>query len=111
MSKHRRVLSINEISKALKLANHEDLSDDKDILEGIVKFGSKSVSEIMHSRLDMVVVDFSSNFSEVLEIIRTAGYSRIPVYAGTLDQIKGVLYIKDLLPHITKGALPSNGKP
>ena len=69
MSKHRRVLSINEISKALKLANHEDLSDDKDILEGIVKFGSKSVSEIMHSRLDMVVVDFSSNFSEVLEII------------------------------------------
>ncbi len=104
MSKHRRVLSINEISKALKLANHEDLSDDKDILEGIVKFGSKSVSEIMHSRLDMVVVDFSSNFSEVLEIIRTAGYSRIPVYAGTLDQIKGVLYIKDLLPHITKGA-------
>jgi len=104
MSKHRRVLSIDEISKALKLANHEDLSDDKEILEGIIKFGSKSVSEIMHSRLDMVVVDFSSNFSEVLEIIRTAGYSRIPVYAGTLDQIKGVLYIKDLLPHITKGA-------
>lgn len=104
MSKHRRVLSIDEISKALKLANHEDLSDDKEILEGIIKFGSKSVSEIMHSRLDMVVVDFSSNFSEVLKIIRTAGYSRIPVYAGTLDQIKGVLYIKDLLPHITKGA-------
>jgi len=105
MSKHRRVLSIDEISKALKLANHEDLSDDKDILEGIVKFGSKSVSEIMHSRLDMVVVDFSSNFSEVLEIIRTAGYSRIPVYSGTLDQVTGVLYIKDLLPHITKGAI------
>jgi len=104
MSKHRRVLSIDEISKALKLANHEDLSDDKEILEGIVKFGSKSVSEIMHSRLDMVVADFSSNFSEVLEIIRTAGYSRIPVYSGTLDQVTGVLYIKDLLPHITKGA-------
>ena len=104
MSKHRRVLSIDEISKALKLANHEDLSDDKEILEGIVKFGSKSVSEIMHSRLDMVVADFSSNFSEILEIIRTAGYSRIPVYSGTLDQVKGVLYIKDLLPHITKGA-------
>ena len=59
----------------------------------------------MHSRLDMVVVDFSSNFSEVLEIIRTAGYSRIPVYSGTLDQVTGVLYIKDLLPHITKGAI------
>jgi gliding motility-associated protein GldE len=103
MNKHRRVLSIDEISKALKLANHEDLSDDNEILEGIVKFGSKSVSEIMHSRLDMVVVDFDSNFNEVLEIIRTSGFSRMPVYSETLDQIKGILYIKDLLAHITKG--------
>ena len=103
MNKHKRVLSIDEISKALKLAHHEDLSDDKEILEGIVKFGSKSVSEIMHSRLDMVVADFDSNFNEVLDIIRNAGYSRIPVYAETLDQIKGILYIKDLLPHISKG--------
>jgi gliding motility-associated protein GldE len=103
MNKHRRMLSIDEISKALKLANHEDLSDDKEILEGIVKFGSKSVSEIMHSRLDMVVVDFDADFNEVLEIIRTSGYSRMPVYAETLDQVKGILYIKDLLPHITKG--------
>ncbi|MEI7830882.1 MAG: gliding motility-associated protein GldE [Prolixibacteraceae bacterium] len=103
MNKHRRVLSIDEISKALKLANHEDLSDDKEILEGIVKFGSKSVSEIMHSRLDMVVVDFESDFNEVLEIIRNSGYSRMPVFSETLDQIKGILYIKDLLPHITKG--------
>lgn len=103
MNKHRRVLSIDEISKALKLAKHEDLSDDKEILEGIVKFGSKSVSEIMHSRLDMVVLDFKSNFQEVLEKVREAGYSRIPVFAGTLDEIRGILYIKDLLPHISKG--------
>jgi len=103
MNKHRRVLSIEEISKALKLSNHEDLSDDKEILEGIVKFGSKSVSEIMHSRLDMVTIDFKSNFHEVLDIIRTAGYSRIPVYSGTLDQVRGILYIKDLLPHLNKG--------
>lgn len=103
MNKHRRFLSIDEISEALKLAHHEDLSDDKEILEGIVKFGSKSVREIMHSRLDMVVIDFKSGFAEVLEIIRTAGYSRIPVYSGTVDQIRGILYIKDLLPHITKG--------
>ena len=103
MNKHRRVLSIEEISKALKLSNHEDLSDDKEILEGIVKFGSKSVSEIMHSRLDMVTIDLKSNFHEVLEIIRTAGYSRIPVFSGTLDQVRGILYIKDLLPHLNKG--------
>jgi len=57
----------------------------------------------MHSRLDMVVIDFKSNFNEVLDIIRLAGYSRIPVYSGTLDQIRGILYIKDLLPHLTKG--------
>lgn len=104
MNKHRRVLSIDEISKALKLANHEDLTDDKEILEGIVKFGSKSVSEIMHSRMDMVVIDFKSNFHEVLEIIREAGFSRIPVFSGTLDQVRGILYLKDLLPHLTKGA-------
>ncbi len=103
MNKHRKFLSIDEISKALKLANHEDLTDDKEILEGIVKFGSKSVSEIMHSRLDMVVLDFKSNFQEVLEMIRIAGYSRIPVYSGSLDEIRGILYLKDLLPHISKG--------
>ena len=104
MNRHRRVLSIDEISKALKLANHEDLTDDKEILEGIVKFGSKSVSEIMHSRMDMVVIDFKSNFHEVLGIIREAGFSRIPVFSGTLDQVRGILYLKDLLPHLTKGA-------
>lgn len=103
MNIHRRVLSIDEISKALKLAHHEDLSDDKEILEGIVKFGSKSVSEIMHSRLDVISIDFKSNFHEVLDIIRAAGYSRIPVYSGTLDNVRGILYLKDLLPHITKG--------
>ncbi len=103
LNKHRRELSIDEISKALKLANHEDLTDDKEILEGIVKFGSKSVSEIMHSRMDMVVVDFNSDFIAVLGIIRDSGYSRIPVFAGTLDEIRGILYIKDLLAHLTKG--------
>jgi putative hemolysin len=103
LNKNPRVLSIEEISKALKLAHHEDLDEDKEILEGIVKFGSKSVSEIMHSRLDMVTIDFKSNFHEVLEMVRSSGYSRIPVYSGTLDQVRGILYIKDLLPHISKG--------
>lgn len=102
MNKHRRVLSVDEISKALKLANHEDLSEDKEILEGIVKFGSKSVSEIMHSRLDMVATELEASFSNVLQIVQEAGYSRMPVYSGSLDQVKGVLYIKDLLPHLTK---------
>ncbi|HWS00460.1 MAG TPA: gliding motility-associated protein GldE [Prolixibacteraceae bacterium] len=103
MQMHMRARSFGQISKALKNSAHEDLTDDQEILEGIVKFGSKSVSEIMRSRLDMVVVDFKSNFSEVMEIIRVSDYSRIPVFSGTLDQVRGILYIKDLLPHISKG--------
>ncbi len=104
MAKHRRNISIDEISKALKLANHSELSEDKEILEGIVKFGSKSVSEIKRSRLDVVSLDVHSDFEEVLKIIRESGYSRIPVFSGSLDNVRGILYIKDLLPHISKGA-------
>jgi gliding motility-associated protein GldE len=104
LNRHRRNLSIDEISKALKLANHEELTDDKEILEGIVSFGSKSVSAIMHSRMDIVCIDFQSDFQDVLKVIRDSGYSRIPVYAVTLDDVRGILYIKDMLPHISKEA-------
>ncbi|MCE1198406.1 MAG: gliding motility-associated protein GldE [Marinilabiliales bacterium] len=104
MSRHRRVLSVDEISKALKLANHEELSEDKEILEGIVKFGSKSVRDIMHPRMDMVAVDSRTDFAGVLEIVRGSGYSRMPVFEGSLDEIKGILYIKDLLPHLNDSA-------
>lgn len=104
MAKHRKNISIDEISKALKLADHSELSEDKEILEGIVRFGSKSVSEIKRSRLDVISLDVHCNFEEVLKTIRESGYSRIPVYSGSLDNVRGILYIKDLLPHISKGA-------
>lgn len=104
MAKHKRNISIDEISKALKLTHHSELSEDKEILEGIVTFGSKSVSEIMRSRLDVVSIEVQSDFEEVLHVIRVSGYSRIPVYSGSLDNVRGILYIKDLLPHISKGA-------
>lgn len=102
MMKHRRNLSMDEISKALKLTDQVELSEDKDILEGIVKFGSISVSEIMRSRLDISALDIEDNYGKVLELINTSGYSRIPVYSETLDNIKGILYIKDLLSHVNK---------
>lgn len=102
--KYKKNLSIDEISKALHLTDHLDISDDKEILEGIVTFGNKGVDEIMRSRLDVTSIDIHSNFEHVLQIIKESGYSRIPVYAGTLDDVRGILYIKDLLPYLNKGA-------
>ena len=102
--KYKKNLSIDEISKALQLTDHLDISDDKDILEGIVKFGNKGVNEIMRSRLDVTSIDIHTNFERVLQIIKESGYSRIPVFAGTLDDVRGILYIKDLLPYLDKGA-------
>ena len=94
--KYKKNLSIDEISKALQLTDHLDISDDKEILEGIVKFGNKGVNEIMRSRLEVTSIDIHSNFERVLQIIKESGYSRIPVFAGTLDDVRGILYIKDL---------------
>ena len=102
--KYKKNLSIDEISKALQLTDHLDISDDKEILEGIVKFGSKGVNEIMRSRLDVTSIEIHSNFEKVLQLIKESGYSRIPVYAETLDDVRGILYIKDLLPFLNKSA-------
>jgi len=102
--KFKKNLSIDEISKALQLTDHIDISDDKEILEGIVKFGNKGVNEIMHSRLEVTSIDIHSNFERVLQIIKQSGYSRIPVFSGTLDDVRGILYIKDLLPYLGKSA-------
>ena len=75
------------------------------MLEGIIKFGNITVSEIMTSRVDMLAVDIKTNYKDLLNIIIQSGYSRIPVYSGNSDNIKGILYSKDLLPHLDK---PSN---
>jgi len=103
LQKHRKNVSMDEISKALKLTSPQELSEEKDILEGIVKFGNKNVSDIMNPRVDVVSLDIKSNFSTVLNLIVDSGFSRIPVYTGSFDNIKGILYIKDILPHSHKG--------
>ena len=95
--------SIDDISQALKLTSEQELSEEKEILEGIVKFGNKNVSEIMKSRVDVVSLDIKNSFSTVLNLIVESGFSRIPVYTGSFDNIKGILYIKDILPHSHKG--------
>jgi len=102
LTRHNRSnISMDELSQALELtSNNKD--EDTEILEGIIKFGNIEVNDIMTSRVDMVVVDVKSNYKQLLDIIIESGYSRIPVYAGNRDNIKGLIYSKDLLPHLDK---------
>lgn len=96
-------ISVDELSQALELTDKEELSEETNILEGIIRFGGETAKEVMTSRLDVVDLDIRTSFSEVLKCIVENAYSRIPVYSGNRDNIKGVLYIKDLLPHLSKG--------
>lgn len=99
---HGKNLSFDELSQALKLSSNQELSEEKEILEGIAKFGNKNVSEIMKPRIDVVSLEIKTSFQGVLKLIVESGFSRIPVYSGSFDNIKGILYIKDILPHSHK---------
>jgi len=94
-------LSVDELSKALELTS-DQIPEEKEMLAEIIKFYNKTASEIMTSRLDVEDIDIKSSFRNVIQFIIDSGYSRIPVYAETEDNIKGILYIKDLLPYIDK---------
>ncbi|WP_339737721.1 gliding motility-associated protein GldE [uncultured Sunxiuqinia sp.] len=100
--KQTQNISVNELSQALELTLEHEHNEDKEILEGIVKFGNKNVVEIMRSRVDVEALDLKDSYNKVINLINESGYSRIPVYSGSFDNIKGILYIKDLLPHIHK---------
>ena len=102
IQKHSQNISIDELSQALELTADQETSEDKEILEGIVKFGNKNVAEIMSPRVDVAALELKDSFEKVINLINDSGYSRIPVYSETFDQIRGILYIKDLLPHIHK---------
>ncbi len=102
--KQKNDISMDEISQALVLTSGNEISDEKEILEGIVRFGNKSVAEIMRPRVDVVSLDIRTGFSEVLDVIVQTGYSRLPVYSESFDHVKGILFIKDLLPYTEKGA-------
>jgi gliding motility-associated protein GldE len=100
MSKYRKYLSIDDISHALDLTSDNSQTEDKGILEGIVKFGSTSVYQIMTPRIDVIAIGLDTSPEKIIEIINYSGYSRMPVYNESFDKIEGILYIKDLLPHI-----------
>ena len=100
--KESHTLSVDDLEQALELTNKEELRDEEKILQGIIRFGDETAKEIMTSRKDVVDIDIKSGFNVVLDCIRENNYSRIPVYQDNTDNIRGVLYIKDLLPHLTK---------
>jgi putative hemolysin len=94
-------VSMSELSDAIELTSGSSTpEEEKKILQGIVKFGDIEVKEIMKSRVDVTAVDIVTKFKDLLAIIVDAGYSRIPAYEDSFDHVKGILYIKDLLPHI-----------
>ena len=99
MGRKKQNISIDDLSGALALTENE-ISDNKKILKGIVKFGNIDVKEIMTPRLDVVAVEYNSLYHDLLSLIVTSGYSRIPVYSDDLDHVMGILYIKDLLPFL-----------
>jgi gliding motility-associated protein GldE len=97
-------ISMSELSDAIELtSDHTTPEEEKKILQGIVRFGDIEVKEIMRSRMDVAAIEISTKYRELLKYITEAGYSRIPVYEDTFDSVKGVLYIKDLLPFLEKG--------
>ena len=98
----QQMLSVDELEHALELTDKNDIKEEQKMLQGIVRFGDETVREVMTSRQDIVALNINSPFSDVLKSIVENNYSRIPVYQNNDDNIKGVLYIKDLLPHLAK---------
>ncbi len=97
--------TVEELNQALELTtdNEETSEDEKEILKGIVNFGTFTVTQVMRSRMEISAVEVDLNFKELLEAVNKSGFSRIPVYKETIDHIQGILYTKDLLPYLGEG--------
>ncbi|MDE6096152.1 MAG: gliding motility-associated protein GldE [Muribaculaceae bacterium] len=101
VTKKNENLSTDELEKALQISDIKE-GQDKEMLEGILSFGEKEVSDIMISRVDITAIEYHDTWSEAMDVILKSGYSRIPVYDTSQDTIRGILYSKDLLPYIGK---------
>ncbi|WP_026728569.1 gliding motility-associated protein GldE [Flavobacterium denitrificans] len=103
LGKQKNSFSINQISQALELTDSEGTStEEQKILEGIVSFGNTDTKQVMSPRIDIFALEISETFAEIYPKIIESGFSRIPIYRDNIDQIEGVLFVKDLLPHIDK---------
>jgi gliding motility-associated protein GldE len=101
LAKKVKNISMDDLSEALDLAT-DVVENEKEMLEGIVRFSNLEVSEIMKPRTDMVAVDIETDLDTLTRVIIESGFSRIPVYEETSDHVKGILYVKDLLPHLNQ---------
>ena len=104
IQKENHVLSVDDLEQALELTDKNDIKDEQSMLKGIIRFGDETAKEVMTSRQNIVDLDIRSSYPEVLKCIEENNYSHIPVYQDNTDNIRGVLYIKDLLPHLTKSS-------
>ncbi|QLE01431.1 gliding motility-associated protein GldE [Galbibacter sp. BG1] len=103
LGKQRANISIDQLSHALELTSEEDTTiEEQKILQGIVSFGNTDTRQVMQPRIDVFALNEEMKFPEVVREIIKNGYSRIPVYKDHMDNVTGVLYVKDLLPHIDK---------
>lgn len=94
-------MDISDLSTALELTSSE-IKDDRELLKGVVRFGNISVSAVMCPRIDVTALDITRGFTSVMSEVIESGFSRIPVYSGSFDNVKGILFVKDLLPHLGK---------
>lgn len=104
IQKEKHVLSVDDLEQALELTDKNDIKDEQNMLKGIIRFGDETAKEVMTSRQNIIDLDIRSNYADVLKCIEDNNYSRIPVYQDNTDNIRGILYIKDLLPHLTKNS-------
>lgn len=101
--KQRSNLSVDQLSQALELTNDEDTTkEEQKLLQGIVSFGNTDTKQVMRPRMDLFALSMETPYETIIKEIIDNGYSRIPVYEESIDTIKGVLYVKDLLPHLNK---------
>ena len=95
-------LTVDDLEQALDLTNDEEIKEEQAMLEGVIRFGDETVKEIMTPRQDVTAFEIKDSFPEILKQIVASNYSRVPVYQDNIDNIRGILYIKDLLPHLSK---------
>jgi gliding motility-associated protein GldE len=103
LGKQKSTLSVGYLSQALELTSNEDTTqEEQKILQGIVSFGNTDTKQVMRPRIDIFALDESTKYIEIIPEIIKNGYSRIPVYKDSIDSVTGILYVKDLLPHLQK---------
>jgi len=110
LGKQKTNFSVDQLSQALELTSTEDTTqEEQKLLEGIVSFGNTDTKQVMSPRIDIFALEIDETFADIFSKIVDKGYSRIPVYRDNIDHIEGVLFVKDLIPHINKKNLI--GKP